>query len=213
MALPWKAGRVEDMVLTKRQREILDYITRFVDEKGYSPSLMEIARHFRLSSVATVHKHVDNLKKKGYVTKTWNANRSLDLTDRAVSPRSVRVPLVGRVAAGQPIEAIQEHEVIAVPEDMVGRATTFVLEVRGDSMIDEHIRDGDYVIVEERPRARNGEMVIALIDGEETTLKKFFREGEKVRLQPANPELDPIVVDGRRVRIQGVVTGVLRKYL
>jgi repressor LexA len=200
------------MVLTKRQREILDFITRFVDEKGYSPSLMEIAGHFKLSSVATVHKHVDNLRKKGYVTKTWNANRSLDLTERAQGVRSVRVPLVGRVAAGQPIEALQQHEMIAVPEDMIGRSTTFVLEVRGDSMIDEQIRDGDYVIVEERQRAQNGEMVIALIDGDETTLKKFYRQGERVRLQPANPDMAPIVMDGTRVRIQGVVIGVLRKY-
>ncbi len=200
------------MVLTKRQREILDFITRFVDEKGYSPSLMEIGRHFRLSSVATVHKHVDNLKRKGFVTKTWNANRSLEPTDTARAVRSVRVPLVGRVAAGRPIEALQEHEVIAVPEDMLGRGTTFVLEVRGDSMIDEQIRDGDYVIVEERPRARDGEMVIALIDGEETTLKTFYKQGERVRLQPANPAVDPIVVEGGRVRIQGVVVGVLRKY-
>jgi repressor LexA len=200
------------MVLTKRQREILDFITRFVDEKGYSPSLMEIAGHFKLSSVATVHKHVDNLRKKGYVTKTWNANRSLDLTERAQGVRSVRVPLVGRVAAGQPIEALQQHEMIAVPEDMIGRSTTFVLEVRGDSIIDEQIRDGDYVIVEERQRAQNGEMVIALIDGDETTLKKFYRQGERVRLQPANPDMAPIVMDGTRVRIQGVVIGVLRKY-
>ncbi|HXI02829.1 MAG TPA: transcriptional repressor LexA [Candidatus Saccharimonadales bacterium] len=200
------------MILTKRQREILDFITRFVDEKGYSPSLMEIGRHFKLSSVATVHKHVDNLRKKGYVTKTWNANRSLDLTDKSRSFRSVRLPLIGRVAAGRPIEALQTREVIAVPEDMVGRTTTFVLEVSGDSMIDEQIRDGDFVVVEERVRARDGEMVIALIDGEETTLKKFFRQGEKIRLQPANAAMDPIIVDGSRVRIQGVVVGVLRKY-
>jgi len=201
------------MVLTKRQKEILDFITRFVDEKGYSPSLMEIGRNFGLSSVATVHKHVENLKKKGYVQKVWNANRSLDLTDKALAFRAIRLPLVGRVAAGQPIEAIEQHEVIAVPEDMVGRSRTFVLEVRGDSMIDEQIRDGDFVIVEERARAENGEMVIALIDGDEATLKKFYREGDRVRLQPANPAMKPILLNGSRVRIQGVVTGVLRKYV
>jgi len=201
------------MVLTKRQKEILDFITRFVDEKGYSPSLMEIGKHFGLSSVATVHKHVENLKKKGYVQKVWNANRSLDLTDKALSVRAIRLPLVGRVAAGQPIEAIEQHEVIAVPEDMVGRTKTFVLEVRGDSMIDEQIRNGDFVIVEERVKAENGEMVIALIDGEEATLKKFYKEGDKIRLQPANPAMSPIVVSGNRVRVQGVVTGVLRKYV
>lgn len=201
------------MVLTKRQKQILDFITRFVDEKGYSPSLMEIGKHFGLSSVATVHKHVENLKKKGYVQKVWNANRSLDLTDKALSVRAIRLPLVGRVAAGQPIEAIEQHEVIAVPEDMVGRSRTFVLEVRGDSMIDEQIRNGDFVIVEERIKAENGEMVIALIDGEEATLKKFYKEGDKIRLQPANPSMSPILLSGSRVRVQGVVTGVLRKYV
>jgi len=201
------------MVLTKRQKEILDFITRFIDEKGYSPSLMEIGRHFGLSSVATVHKHVENLKKKGFVQKVWNANRSLDLTDRAAAFRAIRLPLVGRVAAGQPIEAIEQHEVIAVPEDMVGRGRTFVLEVRGDSMIDEQIRDGDFVIVEERIKAENGEMVIALIDGEEATLKKFYKEGDKVRLQPANDAMAPIILSGGRVRVQGIVTGVLRKYI
>jgi repressor LexA len=200
------------MVLTKRQKEILDFITRFVDEKGYSPSLMEIGRNFGLSSVATVHKHVENLKKKGFVQKVWNANRSLDLTEKSLSLRAIRLPLVGRVAAGQPIEAIQQHEVIAVPEDMVGKSRTFVLEVQGDSMIDEQIRDGDFVIVEERSTAENGAMVIALIDEEDATLKKFYNEGERVRLQPANAAMDPIMVSAARVRIQGVVIGVLRKY-
>ena len=199
-------------ILTKRQKEVLDFITRFVDEKGYSPSLMEIGGHFGLSSVATVHKHVENLQTKGFVTKIWNANRSLDLTEKAASVRAIRLPLVGRVAAGRPIEAVEQREVVAVPEDMVGKHNTFVLEVRGDSMIDEHIRDGDLVIVEERPRVRDGDMVIALIDGEDATLKKFYRDGDKVRLQPANANVKPIVVEGSRVRIQGAVIGVLRKY-
>ena len=134
------------------------------------------------------------------------------MTEKALSVQAIRLPLVGRVAAGQPIEAIEEHEVIAVPGNMVGKTRTYVLEVRGESMIDEQIRDGDFVIVEERPRARNGETVIALIDGEEATLKKFYLEGENVRLQPANPEIEPIVVPAARVKLQGVVIGVLRKY-
>jgi repressor LexA len=199
-------------ILTKRQKEILDFITRFVDEKGYSPSLVEIGENFGLSSVATVHKHVENLQKKGFVTRIWNANRSLDLTDKALSLRAIRLPLVGRVAAGRPIEAVEQHEVIAVPEDMVGKNRTFVLEVRGDSMIDEQIRDGDFVIVEDRSRVREGELVVALIDGEEATLKKFYKEGSRIRLQPANPEVKPIVVEASRVRVQGAVIGVLRKY-
>lgn len=200
------------MILTKRQKEILDFVTRFVDEKGYSPSLAEIGANFGLSSVATVHKHIENLKKKGYVTKVWNANRSLNLTEKSLSLRAIRVPLAGRVAAGRPIEAIEQHEVIAVPEDMVGKSKTFVLEVRGDSMIDEAIRDGDFVLIEERPRVKDGDLVVALLDGGDATLKKYFREGERVRLQPANPEMKPIVVPGQDVRVQGVVIGVLRKY-
>jgi repressor LexA len=200
------------MILTKRQKEILDFITRFVDEKGYSPSLVEIGENFGLSSVATVHKHVENLQKKGFVTRVWNANRSLDLTEKSLSLRAIRLPLAGRVAAGRPIEAVEQHEVIAVPEDMVGKNRTFVLEVRGDSMIDEQIKDGDFVIVEDRSRVREGELVVALIDGEEATLKKYYKEGSRIRLQPANPEVKPIVVEAARVRVQGAVIGVLRKY-
>lgn len=201
------------MVLTRRQRQILDYITRFIDEKGYSPSLMEIGAHFNLSSPATVHKHVDNLRRKGLVRKVWNANRSLDLTPAATSARAVRLPLAGRVAAGQPIEAVEQHEVIPVPETMVGRGESFVLQVRGDSMIDEQIRDGDYVVVEKRGRVHNGDTVVALIEGQEATLKRFYREGDHVRLQPANPSVSPIVLRADKVRIQGVVVGLLRRYL
>jgi len=200
------------MVLTKRQKEILDFITRFLDQKGYSPSLVEIGAHFGLSSVATVHKHVDNLRKKGLVRKTWNANRSLELTPAAMGVRAIRLPLAGRVSAGFPIEAVEEREVIAVPEDMVGGGDCFVLQVRGESMIDEQIRDGDYVVLEKRQRPQNGSVVVALIDGHEATLKKFYKEGDTVRLQPANLALKPISVPAEKVRVQGVVIGVLRKY-
>ncbi|HET6372903.1 MAG TPA: transcriptional repressor LexA [Candidatus Polarisedimenticolia bacterium] len=200
------------MVLTKRQKQILDFITRFIDQKGYSPSLMEIGEHFGLSSVATVHKHVDNLRKKGLVRKVWNANRSLDLTPAALAVRAVRLPLAGRVAAGQPIEAVEERDVIAVPEDMVGAADAFVLQVKGDSMIDEQIRDGDFVVVEKRQRPPNGSVVVALLDGQEATLKKFYKEGDMVRLQPANSLMKPISVSAERVRVQGVVIGLMRRY-
>ncbi len=200
------------MVLTKRQKEILDFITRFLDQKGYSPSLVEIGEHFGLSSVATVHKHVDNLRKKGLVRKTWNANRSLELTPAAMGVRAIRLPLAGRVSAGLPIEAVEEREVIAVPEDMVGSGDCYVLQVRGESMIDEQIRDGDYVVLEKRQRPQNGSVVVALIDGHEATLKKFYKEGDTVRLQPANMALKPISVPAEKVRVQGVVIGVLRKY-
>ncbi len=200
------------MVLTKRQKQILDFVTRFIDEEGYSPSLSEIGQHFGLSSVATVHKHIDNLRKKGLVRKSWNANRSLELTHAALGIKAVRLPLVGRVSAGQPIEALEQREVIAVPEDMVGRGETFVLQVQGESMIDEQIRDGDYVIAEKRQRPQNGSVVVALIDGEEATLKKFYKEGSVVRLQPANPAMKPLTLPADRVRVQGGVTGILRTY-
>lgn len=198
-------------MLTKRQKQILDFITRFLDEKGYSPSLMEIGEHFGLRSPATVHKHVDNLRRKGLVRKTWNANRSLELTPSALGVRSIRLPLAGHVAAGRPIEAIEQRESIAVPENMVGRGETFVLQVHGDSMIDEQIRDGDYVILEKRAQ-RNGEVVVALVDGQEATLKKFFRVGNRVRLEPANQNVEPITLPADRVRVQGVVVGLLRRY-
>ncbi|MFQ5700895.1 MAG: transcriptional repressor LexA [Acidobacteriota bacterium] len=200
------------MVLTRKQKQILDFVTRFLDEKGYAPSLMEIGAHFGLRSPATVHKHIENLRRKGLVRKSWNANRSLQLTPSALSIRAIRLPLAGRIAAGGPIEAIEQREVIAVPEDMVGPGECFVLQVRGDSMIDEQIRDGDFVIVEKRTRVRNGQVVVALIGAEETTLKKFYREGRNVRLQPANPAMKPITLAGEKVSIQGVVIGLLRKY-
>src|SRR5678815_3628012 len=195
------------MVLTKRQKQILDFITRFLDEKGYSPSLLEIGAHFGLSSPATVHKHVDNLRRKGLVRKTWNANRSLELTPSALGVRSIRLPLAGRVAAGQPIEAIEQRETVAVPENMVGHGESFVLQVSGDSMIDEQIRDGDFVVMEKRARVHNGDVVVALLDGHEATLKKFFREGNRVRLEPANAAMQPLEVAADRVRVQGVVVG------
>jgi repressor LexA len=201
------------MVLTKKQKLILDYITRFLDEKGYSPSLMEIGQHFGLRSVATVHKHVDNLRRKGLVRKTWNANRSLELTPAALGVRAIRLPLAGRVSAGRPIEAVEQREVVAVPEDMVGRGETYVLQVSGDSMIDEHIRDGDYVVVEKRTRAHDGEVVVALVDGADATLKTLRRQGDTVRLEPANPHMSPLVLPADRVRIQGVVIGLLRRYI
>ena len=201
------------MYLTRRQKEILDFLNRFIDRKGYAPTIEEIAGHFGLRSLATVHKHLTHLQDKGLIRRHWNRSRALELLPTEVRVRAVELPLLGRVAAGSPIEAIQSTETIFVPEDMVGRRETYVLQVKGDSMIEEQIRDGDYVIVENRRSARDGEMVVALLDGENVTLKKMYREGGgKVRLQPANARLKPLVVDQDRLRIQGVVIGVLRKY-
>jgi repressor LexA len=198
--------------LTKRQREILDYLNDFIQQHGYAPSLEEIGRRFGLSSLATVHKHLTNLQEKGFIKRAWNRSRSVELVPVHVGTRSLELPLLGYVAAGAPIEAIVGTETIAVPEDLVGKRDTYVLRVRGDSMIDEQIRDGDFVIVEDRKTAQNGEMVIALLGGSEVTLKKLYRENGAVRLQPANPTMRPLVLDAGQVQVQGVVVGVMRKY-
>jgi repressor LexA len=201
------------MYLTRRQKEMLDFLNGYIQQNGYAPTIEETADHFGLRSLATVHKHLTNLQKKGLVKRDWNRSRALELVPTTVKVHAVELPLLGRVAAGSPIEAITASETIFVPEDMVGREETYVLQVKGDSMIEEQIRDGDYVIVENRRFARDGEMVIALLDGETVTLKKLFREGGgRVRLQPANAALQPIYVDQDRLRVQGVVIGVLRKY-
>jgi repressor LexA len=201
------------MYVTRRQKEMMDFLDEYIDRNGYAPTIEETAEHFGLRSLATVHKHLTNLQKKGLIKRDWNRSRALELVPTAVKVHAVELPLLGRVAAGSPIEAITSTETIFVPEDMVGRQETYVLQVRGDSMIEEQIRDGDYVIVENRQSARDGEMVIALLDGENATLKKLYREGGgRVRLQPANAALSPIYVDQSRLRVQGVVIGVLRKY-
>jgi repressor LexA len=198
--------------LTKRQREILDFLSEFIQQHGYAPSLEEIGRRFNLSSLATVHKHLTNLQEKGFIRRAWNRSRSVEMVPRKAGSRALELPLLGYVAAGSPIEAVVGSETIAVPEDLVGKRETYVLRVRGDSMIDEQIRDGDYVIVEDRRSADNGEMVIAMLNGSDVTLKKLYRERGQIRLQPANPAMQPIVAPADQVQVQGVVVGVMRKY-
>ncbi len=202
------------MPLTKRQKEILDHIEGFIDEHGYAPSFEEIADAFGYSSLATVHEHLSNLERKGYIRKAYNESRSIELLGRGAVPAGADLPLLGNVAAGVPIEAVQDNETIPVPPDMVRQGKrNYVLRVQGDSMIDEQIRDGDYIVVSSQPTAENGEMVVALVEGESATVKKLYREpGNRIRLQPANPTMRPIVVDGDDVEIQGVVVGVIRKY-
>jgi repressor LexA len=198
--------------LTKRQREILDYLQDFIQQHGYAPSLEEIGRRFGLSSLATVHKHLTNLQEKGFIKRAWNRSRSVEMIPTNSGGRAIDLPLLGYVAAGSPIEAVATSETIAVPEDLVGRRDTYVLRVRGNSMIDEQICDGDFVIVEDRKIAQNGETVVALISGSDVTLKKLYRENGRVRLQPANPTMQPIFVEADQVQVQGVVVGVMRKY-
>ena len=202
------------MGLTPRQAEILAFITEYSEEQGYAPTLQEIGRTFGLSSVATVHKHVSHLVDKGYLRRERpNASRDLEVVDdQGHPPRGVMVPVLGTVAAGMPIEALAEQEEIALPEQWLGKGRTYALRVKGDSMIDEQIRDGDTVVVEAREVARNGETVIALLDGDSVTVKQYFREGSLIRLHPANPAYPVLDYPEDRVRVQGVVVGVLRRF-
>ena len=206
------------MAITKRQRQMYDFISDFVQKHSYSPSFEEIGEGMGLSSLATVHKHVSNLEKKGLLTRDYNRSRSIDLLPpkgrlkQAMAVNTTMVlPLLGRIAAGQPIEAVSNPETISLA-DFVRSKEVFVLEVRGDSMQDEAILNGDYVLVEKSKTAYNGEIVVALVDGTDATLKRFYREGDHIRLQPSNAAMKPIIVPAATVQIQGKVIGVLRKY-
>lgn len=199
--------------LTKKQKQVLDFIQSFIKDHGHAPSYEEIAQGLGLSSPSNIYVHVENLRIKGYLKKKWNANRSIDLTATEFPKQfSVEVKLAGRIAAGFPIEAIEDQETISIPADLLGKNETFVLKVNGESMRDDHIIDGDLIIVEKRENARNGEMVVALIKNSEAILKRFYREKNKIRLEPANPVYPTQVYNENDVQIQGVVVGVLRKY-
>lgn len=200
------------MAITRRQKEVLDFLSSFTQKNGYSPSYEEIASGLGLNSLATVHKHVTNLQGKGMLQRAHNRSRSIDvLPARSLKRASDRMPLLGRIAAGQPVEAIETAESISL-SDIIGNREVFALEVRGDSMRDEHIVSGDYVLVERTRSAREGEIVVALVDGTDATLKRFYREGSMIRLQPSNNEMAPIYAPAASVAIQGKVLGVLRKY-
>ncbi len=207
--------------LTKRQREILNFLTKFIKEKGYSPSLEEICKGMGLSSLATVHVHLKNLEDKNFIRHAWNRSRSIEIIeqqeDNVVSIAQnfsvVEIPLLGRVAAGRPIEAVQSEETIDVPATFVTSNECFALRVQGNSMIEDSICDGDTIIVESRKTAHNGETVVALVDDSETTVKKFYRKGkDQIRLQPANHTMEPIIIPAASCQIQGVVVGLLRQY-
>ena len=200
------------MVLTRRQKELLDYLRGYIEEHGYAPTLEEIGANFQLTSLATVHKHLSNLETKGIIRRTWNHSRAIELVDQPRRSGAVDLPLLGTVAAGAPIEELEDPDTVSVPEELIRRNNTFVLRVAGDSMIEDGIWDGDYIVVEERRDADNGETVVAVIDGE-TTVKRFYREdGGTVRLQPANERLAPIRVSQRDLQVRGVVVAVMRKY-
>lgn len=208
------------MALTPRQKEVLDFILKFSEQHGYSPSFEEIAGGVDLASLATVHKHVSALEQKGYLKRRFNESRSIEVAAeykqaelgrvKAVAPGEI--PLLGRIAAGTPVEAVENPETLNFA-DFAGSAETFALQVRGDSMIDDHILSGDYVLVQKTDRVRDGEIVVALVDSMETTLKRLYREADgRYRLQPANAAMQPILVRPEQLEIQGRVLAVLRKY-
>lgn len=236
------------MALTRRQKQVLDFLVGFINRQGYSPSFEEIGDALGLSSLATVHKHIGTLEKKGFIRRGYNQSRSVEVVAvpglvpflktaaRGMGGRrgteksrggperepavalhealgNLEFPLLGRIAAGRPVEAITNPETFSLGDFASGKSNIFVLKVKGDSMIDDHICDGDYILVEGADTAQNGEIVVALTDGTDATLKRFFHDGDsKVRLQPANAQMDPIVLPARSVKVQGRVIGVLRKY-
>lgn len=207
------------MALTRRQREVYDFISEFVQRNGYSPSFEEIGAGLGLNSLATVHKHITNLEEKGLLKRDYNRSRSIDvLPPKGLMKRSMAaaasitsLPLLGRIAAGRPVETLENPETISL-NDLTGSKDVYVLEVSGESMQEEHIVDGDYVLVEKTQTAKNGDIVVALVAGSETTLKRFYREGDTIRLQPSNAAMQAIMVPARDVQIQGRIIGVLRKY-
>src|SRR5229473_8051690 len=207
------------MALTKRQKEVLDFLVGFLNKRGYSPSFEEIGRSLKLNSLATVHKHITTLERKGFIRRGYNQSRSIEVLqlpkpvrEQLLDRHTVELPLHGRIAAGRPLEAIEEREMVSLG-DFARSDGTFVLQVKGNSMIEDHILDGDYVVVEPTQVANPGEIVVALVGDDEATLKRFYRESAgKIRLQPANSEMAPIIVPAASVKIQGRVVGVLRKY-
>lgn len=236
------------MALTRRQKQVLDFLVGFINRQGYSPSFEEIGESLKLSSLATVHKHLETLERKGFIRRGYNQSRSVEVVavpgsvpfaKTAIRPfrraqllggkaankatgagqlspallGNLEFPLLGRIAAGQPVEAIPNPETLSLGDFTRGKGNIYVLRVKGDSMVDDHICNGDYILVEGTDTAENGEIVVALTGGTDATLKRLFREPNgKVRLQPANAQMDPIVLPAREVKIQGRVIAVLRKY-
>ncbi len=231
------------MALTRRQKQVLDFLVNFINRHGYSPSFEEVGNALDLSSLATVHKHIGTLEKKGFIRRRYNQSRSVEVVavpgtvpfaktalralgrgvgasrqvpasrEASAAPGSLEFPLLGLIAAGQPVEAVPNPETFSLGDFTSGKSNVFVLRVKGDSMVDDHICDGDYILVEGTNTAENGEIVVALTQGTDATLKRFFRESSgRVRLQPANAQMKPIVLPAREVKIQGRVIGVLRKY-
>lgn len=202
------------MPLTRRQKQILDFLQSYIRTHGLAPSFEEIADHFGFASLATVHEHLTNLERQGRIRRAHNLSRGIEVTPLPGQTGATEIPLLGLVAAGEPIEALAQSETIAVPNGLLPkRGAAYALRVRGESMIDDHILDGDYVVVHSRQTAENGQMVIALVQGTSATVKRLYREaGGWVRLQPSNETMQPIRVHENDLLVQGVVVGVIRRY-
>jgi repressor LexA len=202
------------MPLTRRQKQILDFLQSYIRTHGIAPSFEEIADHFSFSSLATVHEHLTNLERQGRIRRAHNLSRGIEVTPLPGQTGATEIPLLGQVAAGEPIEALTQSETIAVPNGLLPkRGAAYALRVRGESMIDDHILDGDYVIVHSRQTADNGQMVIALVQGTSATVKRLYREaGGWIRLQPSNQTMQPIRVHENDLLVQGVVVGVIRRF-
>ena len=201
------------MAVTARQRQVYEFIRRYLEPNHQPPTIAEIGKHFQMTSPASVHSIVSALEREGLIKRIPNVSRGIELIAQESDTDESEIPLLGMVAAGQPIEAILSHETVMAPKNMIGRGRMFALRVRGDSMIDENIQDNDIIIVSSQPTAENGQMVVALIDGNYATVKKFFREPDFIRLEPANPQFKPIFIKTpERIQIQGVVRGLIRDY-
>ena len=202
------------MPVTAKQQRVFEFIRRYIESNHEPPTIAEIGRQFQMSSSASVHAILIALEREGLIKRIPNVSRGIQIVEQeTAADESNDIPLLGTVAAGQPIEAILSHDTVSVPKDMQGRGRTFALRVRGDSMIDVNIQDGDVIVVASQKTADNGQVVVALIDGNYATVKKFYREPDFIRLEPANPQFKPIFIQTpERIQIQGVVRGLIRTY-
>ncbi len=201
------------MPVTARQRQVFEFISRYLETRNQPPTIAEIGKQFQMTSSASVHSILSALEREGFIKRIPNVSRGIEVIKQEAPNDEYEIPLLGLVAAGQPIEAILAHETVSAPKSMVGRGRMFALRVRGDSMIDENIQDNDIIIVSSQETAENGQMVVALIDGNYATVKKFYREPDFIRLEPANPQFKPIFIKTPgRLQLQGVVRGLIRNY-
>jgi repressor LexA len=202
------------MPVTSRQRQVYEFISRYIEVNKQPPTIADIGKHFKMSSSASVHSILQALEQEGLIRRIPHVSRGIEIVQQQETVEgNSELPLLGLVAAGQPIEAVLTHETVPVPRNMIGRGRMFALRVRGDSMIDEHIQDGDVIIVNSQQTAENGQVVVALIDGNYATVKKFYREAEFIRLEPANPQFKSIFIKTpERLQIQGIVRALIRNY-